>query len=404
MQGRKAYATIGLALAFLLGVYFVYPIRVVVLVFLLTLLLSTIMSAPVNYLARQGMPRVWGTLAVFVGLLLGLQLVVEFVIAPLLDQTQRLLADFPALLAEVRNFINWLEQTTRLDLAEPLYAERLLEAAQDRVSGLSVETVASAGYSIANIVYLVVVVLLTSVYVVLQPAPLVRGFVSLFPAGRRQQVREMLHKMYWNVQRWLLGQFADKMIVGLLIGLGLWVVGIPFALLLGILTGLLGLIPYVGIVVSLVPPVLLALASNPMDVLWVIVVFLLVLQLEADLIYPVVMSRAVALHPAAIIFGLFVMSVFFGFVGLLLAVPLVAALQVMLRELWTTRWTGWEPTPTPRPRRGRAGQAEGRPAATATERPTTFLNARSSRRRRLRVAQNARRAAGGSSSTQPRVR
>jgi len=349
MQGRTGYVSVGLVLAFLLGVYFVYPIRVVVLVFLLTLLRSTIMSAPVNYLARQGMSRVWGTLAVFVGLLLGLQLVVEFVIAPLLDQTQRLLADFPVLLAEVRNFINWLEQTTRLDLAEPLYAERLLEAAQDRVSGVSVETVASAGYSIANIVYLVVVILLTSVYAVLQPAPLVRGFVSLFPAGRRQQVREMLHTMYWNVQRWLLGQFADKMIVGLLIGLGLWVVGIPFALLLGILTGLLGLIPYVGIVVSLVPPVLLALASDPMDVLWVMVVYLLVLQLEADLIYPVVMSRAVALHPAAIIFGLFVMSVFFGFVGLLLAVPLVAALQVMLRELWTPRMDrlGNDPNPPP---------------------------------------------------------
>ena len=364
MQGRKAYVTIGLALAFLLGVYFVYPIRVVVLVFLLTLLLSTIMSAPVNYLARHGMSRVWGTLAVFVGLLLSLHLVVEFVIAPLLDQTQRLLADFPALLAEVRNFTDWLEQVTRLDFAEPLYAERLLEAAQDWISGLSVETVASAGYSIANIVYLVVVVLLTSVYVVLQPAPLVRGFVSLFPAGRRQQVREMLHKMYWNVQRWVLGQFADKMIVGLLIGLGLWVVGVPFALLLGILTGLLGIVPYIGIIVSLVPPVLLALASNPMDVLWVVVVYLLVLQLEADLIYPVVMSRAVSLHPAAIIFGLFVMGVFFGFVGLLLAVPLVAALQVMLRELWTTRMDqlGTDPNPPPEreeePARPKAGRLQ----------------------------------------------
>lgn len=349
MQGRKAYVAIGLALAFLLGVYFVYPIRVVVLVFLLTLLLSTIMSAPVNYLARRGIPRVWGTLAVFVGLLLGLQVVVEFAIAPLVDQTQRLLADFPTLLAEVRNLVNRLEQITRLDLAEPLYAEQLLEEAQDRVSGLSVETVASAGYSIANIVYLVVVVLLTSVYAVLQPAPLVRGFVALFPADRRQQVREMLSKMYWNVQRWLLGQFADKMIVGLLIGLGLWAIGIPFALLLGILTGLLGLIPYIGIVVSLVPPVLLALASNPVDVLWVMVVYFLVLQLEADLIYPVVMSRAVSLHPAAIIFGLFVMSVFFGFVGLLLAVPLVAALQVMLRELWTARMDqlGIDPNPPP---------------------------------------------------------
>jgi predicted PurR-regulated permease PerM len=369
MQGRTGYVSVGLVLAFLLGVYFVYPIRVVVLVFLLTLLLSTIMSAPVNYLARQGMSRVWGTLAVFVGLLLGLQLVVEFVIAPLLDQTQRFLADFPALLAEVRSFVNWLEQATRLDLAEPLYAERLLEAAQDRVSGVSVETVASAGYSIANIGYLVVVILLTSVYAVLQPAPLVRGFVSLFPAGRRQQVREMLHKMHWNVQRWVLGQFADKMIVGLLIGLGLWVVGIPFALLLGILTGLLGIVPYIGIVVSLVPPVLLALASNPMDVLWVMVVYVLVLQLEADLIYPVVMSRAVSLHPAAIIFGLFVMSVFFGFVGLLLAVPMVAALQVMLRELWTTRMDrlGTDPNPP--------SEREEEPSRPKTGRLQRLLNA-----------------------------
>jgi predicted PurR-regulated permease PerM len=348
MQGRTVYIALGLVLAFLLGVYFVYPIRVVVLVFLLTLLLSTILSAPVNYLEHRGVPRVWGTLAVFVGLLLGL-LLVQLAIAPLVDQTQRLLADFPALLAEVRNLVDWLEQTTRLDLAEPLYAEQLLEAAQDRVSGLSVGAVASAGYSVANILYLGIVVLLTSIYAVLQPAPLVRGFVALLPAGRRQWVREILKEMHRNVQRWLLGQFADKMIVGVLIGIGLWAIGIPFALLLGILTGFLGIIPYVGVVVSLVPPVLLALASNPTDVLWVIVVYLLVLQIEADLIYPMVMSRAVSLHPAAIIFGLFVMSVFFGFVGLLLAVPLVAAMQTLVRELWTARMDrmGTDPNPPP---------------------------------------------------------
>jgi predicted PurR-regulated permease PerM len=206
-QGRKMYGAVGLVLTFLLGVYFVYPIRVVVLVFLLTLLLSTIMSAPVNYLARRRVPRVWGTLAVFMALFLGLQLV-GLVIAPLVDQTQRLVADFPAVLAEVQVLVDWLERTSGLDLAEPLHVERLIEATQDWVSGLSVETVASAGYSVANILYLGVVVFLTSIYAVLRPAPLVSGFVALFPAGRRQQVREILGKMYQNVQRWLLGQFC----------------------------------------------------------------------------------------------------------------------------------------------------------------------------------------------------
>jgi predicted PurR-regulated permease PerM len=348
MQGRTVFVAVGLVLAFLLGVYFVYPIRVVVLVFLLTLLLSTIVSAPVNYLARRRVPRIWGTLAVFVALFLGLQLV-GLVIAPLVDQTQHLMEDFPALLAEVQVPVNWLERTSRLDLAEPLHMQRLIEAVQGRVSGRSVGTVASAGYSVANILYLGVVIFLTSIYAVLRPAPLVSGFVALFPARRRQQVREILRKMYENVQRWLLGQFADKMLVGTLVGIGLWIVGMPFAFLLGFLTGLLGLIPYVGVTASLVPPILLALASSPADVLWVIVVYLLVLQLEADLIYPVVMSRAVSLHPAAAVFGLFVMSVFFGFVGLLLAVPLVAALQILMRELWVTRMDelGVDPDPSP---------------------------------------------------------
>jgi predicted PurR-regulated permease PerM len=262
MQGRTVFVAVGLVLAFLLGVYFVYPIRVVVLVFLLTLLLSTIVSAPVNYLARRRVPRIWGTLAVFVALFLGLQLV-GLVIAPLVDQTQHLMEDFPALLAEVQVPVNWLERTSRLDLAEPLHMQRLIEAVQGRVSGRSVGTVASAGYSVANILYLGVVIFLTSIYAVLRPAPLVSGFVALFPVRRRQQVREILRKMYENVQRWLLGQFADKMLVGTLVGIGLWIVGMPFAFLLGFLTGLLGLIPYVGVTASLVPPILLALLQAP---------------------------------------------------------------------------------------------------------------------------------------------
>jgi predicted PurR-regulated permease PerM len=157
----------------------------------------------------------------------------------------------------------------------------------------------------------------------------------------------------------LVGQFADKMIVGALVGIGLWIVGMPFAFLLGLLTGLLGLIPYVGVTVSLVPPILLALASSPVEVLWVLAVYLLVLQVEADLIYPVVMSRAVSLHPAAVVFGLFVMSVFFGFVGLLLAVPLVAALQILTRELWTTRMDELGVDPNPPPEKEKPDDSDG---------------------------------------------
>ncbi len=334
MQGRTAYVTIGLVFAFLLGVYFVYPIRVVTQVFLLALFFSIIISAPVDYLARRGIARAWGALAVFLILFLVLQLL-ELAVAPLVDQTQQLVDDFPALLAEVQDLVDRLGRN--LGLGGASYTDRLLEAAQTWASGLSVSAVANVGSSAANVLSLGVVVVLTSVYAVLQPAPLVRGFVALFPAERRQRVREILEEMYRTVQRWLLGQFTDMAIIGVLTAIALWVIGIPFALLLGLLSGLLSFVPYIGLTVSLVPPILLALASQPTDVLWVLAAYFIVQQIEADLVYPVVMSRAVSLHPAVIVFGLFVSGLLFGFVGLLLAVPLVAALQVLVRELWTVR-------------------------------------------------------------------
>ncbi len=350
MQGRithaTAYVAIGLILAFLLGVYFVYPIRAVVQVFLLALLLSIVISAPVDYLARRGLARLWGTFAVFVGLLLGLQLL-ELAVAPLVNQTQQLVGDFPALLADVQDLVDRLGRN--LGLGELLYTERLLEAGQSWASGLSVSALANVGSSAANVVSLGVVVVLSSIYAVLRPAPLVRGFVALFPAGRRQRVREILEEMYRTVQRWLLGQFTDMLIIGLLTTAALWIIGIPFALLLGFFSGLLSFVPYVGFIVSLVPPVLLALASAPTDVVWVLAAYLLIQQIEADLVYPVVMSRAVSLHPAVIVFGLFVAGLLFGFVGLLMAVPLVAAMQVLVRELWTVRMDtrGTDPNPPP---------------------------------------------------------
>lgn len=224
MQGRTAYVTIWLVFAFLLGVYFVYPIRVVTQVFLLALFLSIILSASVDYLARRGIARGWGALAMFLILLLVLQLL-ELAITPLVDQTEQLVADFPVLLAEVQDLVDRLGRN--LGFGERSYTERLLEAGQTWASGLSVSAVANVGSSAANVLSLGVVVVLTSVYAVLQPVPLVRGFVALFPAERRQRVREILEEMYRTVQQWLLGQFTDMAIIGVLTAIALWVIGIP---------------------------------------------------------------------------------------------------------------------------------------------------------------------------------
>src|SRR5918912_3777818 len=136
-------------------------------------------------------------------------------------------------------------------------------------------------------------------------------------------------------------------LIGVLTAIALSIIGIPYALFIGVLSGLLAFIPLVGAFVSVIPPVLLALASNPILAVWVILAYIAIHQVEAHLVQPVVMSRAVALHPVVVVFAILIMGTLFGLVGLLLAVPLVAASKVLVQELWVARMDrmGVDPRP-----------------------------------------------------------
>jgi predicted PurR-regulated permease PerM len=176
-----------------------------------------------------------------------------------------------------------------------------------------------------------------TIYLVIQPAQLVNGFVSFFPAGQRERVRRVLGEMYHAVQKWFVGQLSTMVLIGVLTAIALSIIGIPYALFIGVLSGLLSFIPLVGALISVIPPVLLALATNPILAVWVILSYIVIHQIEAHLIQPLVMSRAVALHPVVVIMAILVMGTLFGFIGLLLAVPLIAALNVLVHELWISR-------------------------------------------------------------------
>ena len=162
-------------------------------------------------------------------------------------------------------------------------------------------------------------------------------------------MREILGEIYKSVQRWFLGQLAYMAIIGSLFTVAWFAIGIPFALLLGILSGLLTFIPVLGPLISIIPPILLALVDDPIKALWVILLYLAIQAIESHVVHPLVMSQAVSLHPALVIFAIVIMGTLFGFIGILLAIPLVAALYVLVHELWTKRMDekGTDPNPPP---------------------------------------------------------
>jgi predicted PurR-regulated permease PerM len=320
------YRAVGLILALLLGLYFFYEISTIVLVLLIALLFAVVLSGPVNFLARRGIPKVLGVLAVLGCFVVALWLASVAVIPVIQEQAEQFISDFPALLDEVQALVASLGGT---DLRS------LLERGEETLSSnVTLSSVLDVGRSITEGVSMGLVAFVVTVYLVVHPTTLVDGFVSLFPAGRRERVRDVLGKMYQAVQKWFLGQLSAMVIIGVLTTIALYVIGIPYAFFIGALSGILAFIPLVGTFISLIPQVILALAVDPVLVLWVVLSSIAIHQIEAHVIHPVVMSRAVTLHPVVVVSAILIMGTLFHVIGLLLAVPLLAALSVLVRELW----------------------------------------------------------------------
>ncbi len=272
-------------------------------------------------------------------------------IAPVLEeQTRRFTEDLPSLLEEVETLITRVQDTLGLETGARLELDALPDIGRDFLTSEMLWTTADIGRNIASVISLGLVGLIATLYLVVRPYPVIDGFVALFPAGRRERVRQVLAEVYSAVQRWLLGQLIAMTFIAVYSTMALWILGIPFAVLLGFFSGLVSFVPFLGAVVSAIPPVLLALVFDPTLALWVIVAYVVIQQVESQVIQPVVMSQAVSLHPAVVLFGIVVMGTLFGIVGLLLAVPLVASLQVLVRELWVERMNqvGADPDPPER--------------------------------------------------------
>jgi predicted PurR-regulated permease PerM len=323
------YRGIGLLFALLLGIYFVYEIRTIVLVLLLALLFAIVLSGPVNYLARRGLPKVLSVLGVLGGLALALWLASVAVIPVIQKQAEQFIRDLPRLLAQVQDLtINGVG----------INPQSMLEEGRDYLSShVTLSSVLDVSRSITEAVSLSLVAFIVTVYLVIHPTLLVDSFVSLFPAGRREKVRDVLGKMYQAVQKWFLGQLSAMVIIGVLTAVALSIIGIPYALLIGAFSGLLAFIPLIGFAISIIPPVLLALATDPILIVWVVLSYIVIHQVEAHVIQPIVMSRAVTLHPVMVVSAILIMGSLFSVIGLLFAVPLLAALSVLVRELWIAR-------------------------------------------------------------------
>jgi predicted PurR-regulated permease PerM len=189
-------------------------------------------------------------------------------------------------------------------------------------------------------------VLAGGVYLAAQPSLYRTGLLKLFPQRKRALVADAYDHSGRALSLWLMGTFVSMGLVGILTGLGLWLLGVPSAAALGLLAGLFEFVPIIGPIAASIPAILIALSQSTELALWTLGLFIVVQQIEGNLIQPLVQRYVVDLPPALLLFSVVAGGYLFGVVGVIFAAPLTVVVFVLVKRLYVQEALGTD-TPLP---------------------------------------------------------
>jgi predicted PurR-regulated permease PerM len=298
---------------------------------LLAVLVSVIVALPLSAIAgrleRAGVPRA-------IGAVIGL-------IAVVATATGLALLVIPSFVHETGKFVDELPRTVaRVDRDLGLHSGAIERAAQHfsqrytRHPLTLLGPLASIGVTAATAIAALIVILITALYMAINPAPLVANLLRLVPPEQRPATRNVLVRVREAWVGWLKGVGLDAIVLGVLLYAGLTLIGLDFAVGFALFSAFMTVIPNYGSIISAIPPLLFAAAQSPAKALLVIAVYVVVNQIEGNLILPLIMARTVNIHPAVVAIGVVFAGALFGFMGLVISIPLISLVLILVEELW----------------------------------------------------------------------
>jgi predicted PurR-regulated permease PerM len=214
----------------------------------------------------------------------------------------------------------------------------LLQAAVDELhSATNPETmnrVAKGTLTAFGVLVDIVLVLFLAVYLAMDPASYRNGLVRLFPKAARPRLASALEEAGHAMRKWLLGQLFAMLCVGTLTAIGLLFVGVPLAIPLGILLGIMDFVPVVGPFIAAIPGVLIAFAQSPQLALYAALVYAVMQFVEGHFIMPLAQRWAVSIPPAVTLLGIVAFGALLGPMGVLLAMPLIVVTMTLVNKLY----------------------------------------------------------------------
>lgn len=326
---RVWYVIGAITLAVMVLVLFWQGSEVILLVFAGILVAVFLRSISDWISAKTGISETWSLTIILLGII-GVIVLAGWLFYPSLrEQFEKLADELPRAVAQLRE-----------QLAQTTLGQRILEQipTMEKIGdGNSTNLLGRiSGYFstfLGGLVNFVVVTVL-GIYFAFNPKLYYNGFLKLIPDKRQERTREFLDVVAFNLRRWLIGRLAVMGLNGFITAVALWLLGVPFAIPLGVLTALLNFIPNIGPFLAAIPAVLLALVQSPTTALYTIILYICIQGLDGYVLEPLAQKKAVDLPPVLVIAVQLLFGILFGFLGLVLAVPILAIVYLLIQMFY----------------------------------------------------------------------
>ncbi|MEX2592425.1 MAG: AI-2E family transporter [Anditalea sp.] len=302
----------------------------VLLLILAAVLVASFFRGIAGYIHKYlKIPMGWSMVA-SVFLVIGIFALATLLIAPqITEQINQLSQKLPETVKSAKEQLEQSKQGRKLVDQIPEDPQKWLQ----EKSGLLKQSlgVFSATFGVLADLYIIFFI---GMFMMAQPAPYQKGIIKMVPPANRGRAQEVLNKLGTTLQRWIAGKLFSMLVVAVLTSLGLWVLGVPLALALGFIAGLLSFVPNFGPLVALIPAVLVGLMQGPNTALHVALLYIGIQAVESNLITPLVQKQMVYLPPAIILISQVLLGILVGGLGLILATPIIAIAMVLINMLY----------------------------------------------------------------------
>jgi len=344
IRPATAFRVTAIVFGVLIALQFLWIARSIFIIAFLGVLLGLAMARAVDSLERVRIPRGFGAVLVlilFVGAIAG----VFALIGPSIrDQTKELGRELPKAMRSVEEWVNQTPMKALVSQAPQQQSQQKQQPQRQKQDGLTARVASELRgatrflfpivTSFLGAIGGVVIVLFIAMYIAATPDLYRKGMLHLVPHSRRHRAEEWLTTLSETLRQWLVARLIAMVLIGVITGLGLAAIGIEGAIALGLLAGLLEFVPFFGPVVSAIPAIAVALVDSPQKALYVVGLYLVMQQLEGNVITPLLLKRRLDIPPVMTVLAVAALGAVFGVLGMLIAEPLLAAVLVTTKMLY----------------------------------------------------------------------